>query len=98
MRTLSDDLTDPQTRPYFIWDEDVSLRQFEDRLHSQNEKTRLQALAKLLREARDIDVWRFVTPQEVADALPSLERKLGRRQAFWSFLMEGWGRLGIVQR
>ena len=34
MRPLSDDLKDLEKRPYFICDEAVSLRQFEDRLHS----------------------------------------------------------------
>ena len=96
MRPLSGDLSDPEGRPYFLWDEDVTLREFKDRLRSADSATRLQALAKLLREARDIDVWHFVTPQDVADALPFLTRKLGRRQGFWSFLIEGWRRLGII--
>ena len=98
MRPLSGDLKDPEKRPYFLWDEDVSLREFEDRLRSADRETRLHALAKLLREARDIDVWQFVTPKDVAAALPFLSRKLGRRQGFWSFLIEGWRRLGIIQR
>jgi len=96
MRRLSDDLSDPEARPYFLWDEDVSLAEFKRRLRSADGETRLQTLAKLLREARDTDVWIFVTPQDVADSLPSLDRKLGRRQRFWSFLIEGWRRLGIV--
>ena len=40
-------------------------------------------LGRLLREARDTDVWSFVGSQEVADALPLLGRHLGRRRAFW---------------
>jgi hypothetical protein len=50
----------------------------------------------MLREARDIDVWHFVRPVEVADALERLRRRLGRRYAFWSFLIEGWRRHGIL--
>ncbi|MEO8358428.1 MAG: hypothetical protein ABI672_00235, partial [Vicinamibacteria bacterium] len=41
-------------------------------------------------------VWQFVSPQDVADALPFLDRKLGRRQRFWPFLIDGWRRLGIL--
>lgn len=98
MRPLSANLSDADARPYFLWDEDVTLGEFRDRLGSADPAQRLQALAKLLREARDSDVWQFVTPQDVADAMPRLGRKLGRRQAFWSFLIDGWQRLGIVRR
>ncbi len=45
------------------------------------ERTRL--LGKLLREARDTDVWRFVTPEQVTAALPVLGRHLGHRRRFW---------------
>ena len=50
----------------------------------------------MLREARDIDVWTFVTPAEVAEALPRIERRLGRRAAFWRFLIDGWKKDGLL--
>ena len=55
-------------------------------------------MAKLLREARDIDVWAFVTPEHVAAALPAIRHRLGRRRAFWEFLIEGWREDGILRR
>jgi hypothetical protein len=55
-------------------------------------------MAKLLREARDIDVWQFVTPEEVAAALPRIRHRLGRRRAFWEFLIEGWRRDGLLRQ
>ena len=98
MRPLSPDLTDEDKRPYFLWDEDISLREFKQRLHGPDPDERLRMLAKLMREARDTDVWTFVRPQDAADALPRLARKLGRRQAFWEFLIEGWRRHGVIAR
>ena len=83
-------------RPYFLWDEDVSIDELQGRLHGSNEAERLRLLGKLLREARDIDVWEFVTPEEVARALPSVSYRLGRRRGFWEFLIEGWRRDGIL--
>jgi hypothetical protein len=50
----------------------------------------------MLREARDIDVWHFTTPDEVARDLPALGRRLGRRRAFWEFLITGWREDGII--
>lgn len=98
MRPLSQNLIDEDKRPYFLWDEDISLREFKERLHGPDATDRLHLLAKLMREAKDTDVWMFVTPQEAADALPFLTRKLGRRQAFWDFLIEAWRRHGVIAR
>jgi hypothetical protein len=96
MRRLSADLTEDTLRPYFLWDEDLSIGDLKGRLKGSDQRERLRLLAKLLREARDIDVWRFVTPAEVADALPAVRGRLGRRRAFWEFLVEGWRADGLV--
>src|SRR3954467_8920909 len=77
-------------RPYFLWDEDVSIAELHEALAGPDSPRRDQLLAKMLREARDIDVWHFVRPVEVARVLEHLRRRLGRRYAFWSFLIEGW--------
>lgn len=58
-----------------------------------DEKARL--LGKLMREARDQDVWHFTTVTEVRALWPKIERYLGRRRAFWVYLLEAWQRDGI---
>ena len=99
MRALSVDLSDADGRPYFLWDEDVSVAELRRALEpGRDEPRRLRLLGKLLREARDVDVWRFVTPSEVADALPALGRRLGRRRPFWEFLINGWRQDGLLRR
>jgi hypothetical protein len=98
MRPLSSNLTDEDKRPYFLWDEDISLREFKQRLRGPDAEDRLRMLARLMREARDIDVWMFITPQEAADALPLLARRLGRRQGFWDFLIDRFRRHGVIAR
>lgn len=50
----------------------------------------LRLLATVLREARDTDVWRFTTVDEVVALWPVLERHLGRRRRFWEFLLGKW--------
>jgi hypothetical protein len=99
MRALSLDLSRPDARPYFLWDEDVSVAELRRALRPDRDAdTRLRLLGKLLREARDVDVWQFVTPAEVAAALPALGRRLGRRRGFWEFLINGWREDGLLQR
>lgn len=83
-------------RPYFFWDEDTSIAELRAALTGGDENERLRVLGKMLREARDTDVWQFVTPREVAAALPALGRQLGRRRAFWEFLIGRWRALGVL--
>lgn len=83
-------------RPYFFWDEDVSIAELEAALAHGPGAQRHRLLAKMLREARDTDVWRFVTPEDVAAALPHIRRRLGRRAEFWDFLIDGWRADGII--
>jgi hypothetical protein len=97
MRPLTTDLRQGHLRPYFLWDEDVSIDELRLRLH-EDEPQRLRFVGKLLREARDIDVWEFLSLQEVADALPKVRHRLGRRRAFWDFLIEGWRDDGLLGR
>jgi hypothetical protein len=85
-----------ELRPYFLWDEDVSIGELHEILAGPDSPRRDQVLGKMLREARDIDVWHFVRPVEVARVLDRLRRRLGRRYAFWTFLIEGWRRLDLL--
>ena len=96
MRALTTDLERADLRPYFLWDEDISIAELRDALAHGDAYTRDRLLGKMLREARDVDVWHFVTPLQVADALPRVERRLGRRAAFWRFLIDGWREDGLL--
>ncbi|HEY5921875.1 MAG TPA: hypothetical protein VIV11_09410 [Kofleriaceae bacterium] len=96
MRPLTTDMTRGDRRPYFLWDEDVSIDELRAILRGPESDRRDQLLGKLLREARDIDVWCFVTPRDVASALPRLARRIGRRLPFWEFLINGWRDDGLL--
>lgn len=91
---LSTDLGDPDAIPYFLWDEPMTVAELRRRLDRPTERTPL--LGKILREARDTDVWSFTTPQEVWRLWPQLSRHLGRRRAFWEFLLGRWRELGLL--
>jgi hypothetical protein len=96
MRPLTADLSQDDRRPYFFWDEDITIKELRDTLRGPPGFFRDRLLGKMLREARDVDVWSFVTPAEVAEALPRIERRLGRRAPFWRFLIDGWKSDGLL--
>ncbi len=95
---LSLDLDDPEAIPYFLWDEPMTISQLRARLQSADRTDRLRLLGRILREARDTDVWRFTTPAEVLASWSELQRYLGRRRAFWEFLLQRWQDLGLDGR
>lgn len=96
MRALTTDLTRQDNRPYFLWDEDTSISELRAILSGADDAERQRLLGKMLREARDTDVWRFVSPAEVAAALPKVSRHLGRRRAFWDYLIGRWRAQGRI--
>ena len=95
---LSQDLDDPEAVPYFLWDEPMTVAELRSRLEGASRSDRLRLLGRILREARDSDVWRFTTPAEVRASWPELQRYLGRRRAFWQFLLGRWRELGLDGR
>ncbi len=91
---LSSDLSDPQAVPYFLWDEPMTIAELRQRLRSASPPERARLLAKILREARDTEVWLFTTPEEVASGWNEISRHLGLRRGFWQFLLERWSEQG----
>ncbi len=94
---LSTQLDEPDTVPYFLWDEPMTVRELRSRLRTASTAERTRLLAKILREARDTEVWKFTTPEEVARTWTDLSRQLGRRRSFWEFLLTEWHRQGLLE-
>jgi hypothetical protein len=93
---LSTDLDSLDAVPYFVWDEPMTVREIKDRLRSMSLPERRRLLGKLLREAKDTDVWRFTSPEEVAANWSALAPHLGRRRPFWEFLLGQWRKQGLL--
>lgn len=94
-------MSDPTTAsldrvPTFFWDREVTEGELRDILATPDAAERPELFAAMLREARVSEVWRFVTPAEVRDALPELAGRLGRRRDFWCWLIESWEELGLL--
>ena len=96
MTKLSSDLNSPGSVPYFMWDEPMSVAEIKERLVTASMSERLRLMAKILREARDTDVWHFLGPAEVASRWDELAPKLGRRREFWAYLLSGWREDGLT--
>jgi hypothetical protein len=93
---LSTDLTLSEAIPYFLWDEPLTVAEFRARLRTASPSEQNRLLAKLLREARDTDVWLFTSPAEVWRRWSMLAPRLGRRRGFWEFLLGRWQREHLI--
>lgn len=83
-------------RPWFLWDVDVSDAEFRARLRHEDPNIRAQWQGVLLREATFREVWKYVTLREVLANWDNIRRHLGRRRAFWEWLINGWREDGIL--
>lgn len=93
----SPDVLDPEAVPYFSWDIPATNTTIWAVLADGSEPDRLYWMARILREARYDDVWAYVKLRE--DVLPRFDALLpllGRRRAFWEFLIGAWRRQGVL--
>lgn len=93
---LSTNLDDPAATPWFLWDEPMSIAELRMKLETASPQERTRLLGKILREARDTDVWRFTTPEAIVRDWNRLAPHLGRRLPFWRFLLDSWHRMGLI--
>jgi hypothetical protein len=89
--TSPDKLVDAEGRPYFLWDSDMTLSEFQRRLLEENPEGRAYLVGKLMRQAKPDDVFTFVTVVDIVELWPRLERYLGRQRPFWRWLLGYWG-------
>jgi hypothetical protein len=84
-------LVDGKGRPYFLWDMDMTLDEFEGALRTLDPQIRGYLIAKLMRQAKPDDVFSFVTIAEIRAVWPFVESRLGQKKRFWHWLLGQWG-------
>lgn len=75
----------------------MTVAELKDRLRHASQPERIRLSGKILREARDTEVWLFMTPEFVAQKWKALSFHLGNRRAFWEFILESWVEQGRLE-
>jgi hypothetical protein len=84
--------------PYFMWDYRYTVGQIKKILAEGGEDQRLWLIAKIMRDARYSDVWKFITLQDFLKYRERLKRgRLGWLKGFWEFMYSRWIKYGIVK-
>ena len=86
---LSTSFDDPKSIPYFLWDDPMTVAQLRDRLSSAPRPERIRLIGRILRQARDTDVWSFIDLTDLLDDWSDVSRHLGQRRTFWEYLISG---------
>ena len=63
-------IVDAKGRPYFLWDEDLTLDAFRGRLADPDPEVRACYLGKLMRQAKPDDVFTFASLREIRELFP----------------------------
>lgn len=88
MRPTSPRLLDPDAVPYFLWDTQQTVAEARRILAGSAGSERDELLVRLLREANTRDVWLFTTWEQIDEAWPRIEHRLGRARPVWELLRE----------
>jgi hypothetical protein len=64
-------MVDAKGRPYFLWDEDITLEVFRSRLADPDPEVRAYYLGKLMRQAKPDDVFTFATLRDIRELFRS---------------------------
>lgn len=91
------ELAHANAQPYFVWDEPITVAELRACLVSGDPTERLRWTARVLRDARFDDVWRFLTVNQIVENWPALAPRLGRRRAFWSWMLDRWRADGLIR-
>jgi len=82
--------------PYFSWDRSLTAGAIKQSLRTLKAFEWSRLAAWIMREAAFADVWQFLKPKEVYENYRDLEPFLGRRKAFWKYIMSTWHELGKI--
>lgn len=77
------------SRPYFLWDYDLTEDEVQTLLRTGDETTRIWLASRILESARYADVWRYLSLTELRALFPHLKLKPPVREA-WAYALHVW--------
>lgn len=93
---LTLNLKERHGRPYFLWDDAITVEDLRRIIRSGPSEERVRYMARILREARFEDVWEFLTPADLVEHWSRLQPHLGRKREFWAFFLRAWRAHGLI--
>lgn len=83
-------MVDAKGRPYFLWDSEMDMATFRERLVDPDEDVRAYYIGKLMRQAKPDDVFTFLDRASIVALWERVVPYLGERRAMWEWLFSVW--------
>jgi hypothetical protein len=83
-------------RPWFMWDVAITEDVLRERLRDPDPRIRGQWSGCIMREATYPEVWQYLSVEAIMRDWEHIQRHLGRRRAFWQWLIDGWRQDGLL--
>jgi hypothetical protein len=83
-------MVDSRGRPYFLWDVDLTLQEFRQKLADPDADVRACFLGRLMRQAKPDDVFSFTSVAAIEAQWERVSPYLGRTREFWRWLLDTW--------
>lgn len=77
------------TRPYFLWDYDLTEDDVRRILRGENQTDKIWIMSRILESAKFEDVWKYMSLTEVKSMMPLLKMKKPIRRA-WERALTVW--------
>lgn len=81
--------------PYVMWDKRLSEAHLREELAHGTPARRIELLARIMRDARGADVWRYRRREDIVAHRDELFARLGWRKPLWVFLYTAWIAHGV---
>src|SRR5437868_10659458 len=82
----SERLRQPDAVPYFLWDLGMTVAELRSALAGTDAAAKDELIARIMREANTRDVWLFLDWDQIENAWPRVQHRLGRARVIWEML------------
>lgn len=79
-------------RPYFFWDYNVSDDEVRRLISDGDAPARAWVISRILQYAKWEDIWRYLTPTQIARDLDRLTFRRPQDRDLWAYAIERWSR------
>jgi hypothetical protein len=79
------------SRPYFIWDYDISEDELRQMLRSDNEVERIWAISRIVQYARFADIWKYLAVEDIVKSFDKIWFRQPYFKELWAYALGVWG-------
>ena len=89
-----DRLTQPDQRPYFFWDYEITDEEIRRILRDGIPSEKAWVISRILEYAKWDDIWRYLTLADIRENFADLHFRRSQDRELWAYALDRWMRHG----